>query len=221
MPDQEQKQKHEERTGSSSGSGSGSGTKHQDKSADMGRPPHATAQHPADMRISNTTISSNGSNHNAERTCILIKPDGVQRSLIGKTISAFERKGYTLVAMKMLIPCKQQVEYHYREMAKYNFFPSLVQYMLSSPSVVMVWSGKDVIHMGRKIIGPPMPRNAKSGTLRGKYTESIARNALHASAHEQEAQEEILLWFPEGLTSWTSCKRRWVSQEEGCGKNVR
>ena len=199
MSDQEQKHQ-EDRTGSSS---SGTrGTAYQDKS-----------QSSAEVHISHNS----GSNHtrNVERTCILIKPDGVQRNLIGKTISAFERKGYTLVAMKMLIPCKQQVEYHYREMAAYDFFPSLVQYMLSSPSVVMVWGGKDVIHMGRKIIGPPMPRNAKSGTLRGKYTESIARNALHASAHEKEAQEEISLWFPEGLTCWTSCKQRWVSEEKG------
>mmetsp|Transcript_17962 Transcript_17962/g.51453 ORF Transcript_17962/g.51453 Transcript_17962/m.51453 type:complete len:175 (-) Transcript_17962:156-680(-) len=147
-----------------------------------------------------------------ERTCVLIKPDGVQRNLIGATVSAFERKGYTLVAMKMLVPCKQQVEYHYREMAPYEFFPGLVGYMLSGPSVAMVWSGRGVISMGRKIVGPPMPRNAKSGTLRGKYTVSIARNALHASDHEQQAEEEILLWFPEGLNSWTSCKQEWISE---------
>lgn len=201
MSDQDQKQ-HEDRTGSSSScSSDGSCTAYQEKSQS------------SELQISHNS----GGNHtrDVERTCILIKPDGVQRNLIGKTISAFERKGYTLVAMKMLIPCKQQVEYHYREMAAYDFFPSLVQYMLSSPSVVMVWSGKDVIHMGRKIIGPPMPRNAKSGTLRGKCAESIARNALHASAHEKEAQEEISLWFPEGLTCWTSCKQRWVSEEKG------
>ena len=151
-------------------------------------PSRYTATHGNENGNGNATCPSAGAR--TERTCVLIKPDGVQRNLIGTTISAFERKGYTLVAMKMLIPCKQQVEYHYREMAAYSFFPSLVKYMLSAPSVVMVWSGNDVIHMGRKVIGPPMPRNAKSGTLRGKYTESIARNALHASAHEKEAQEE-------------------------------
>jgi nucleoside-diphosphate kinase len=150
-----------------------------------------------------------------ELTCVIIKPDGVQRSLVGHTLSAFERKGYALVAMKMLTPCQQQVECHYREMAQYNFFPGLIKYMLSSPSVVMVWSGPDAIRMGRKLVGPPMPRNAKSGTLRGKYTESIGRNALHASAHAEEAWQEIKLWFPEGLVHWTSCRRRWVSECTG------
>ncbi|KPI90131.1 nucleoside diphosphate kinase b [Leptomonas seymouri] len=141
----------------------------------------------------------------SERTFIAVKPDGVQRGLVGEIISRFERKGFKLVALKMLKPTTEQAQGHYTDLSSKPFFNSLVAYMSSGPIVGMVWEGKNVVKSGRMLLGATNPADSLPGTIRGDYAIDVGRNVCHGSDAVESAQREIAFWFkPEDLMSWTS-----------------
>jgi len=102
-----------------------------------------------------------------ERTYIMVKPDGTQRTMIGKIIAKFEKRGFKLVAMKMCQPGKEMFEKHYADLSSKGFFKGLVAYAASGPVCCMVWEGDNVVKTGRKILGATKPFDSNPGTLRG------------------------------------------------------
>ncbi|CAK4078270.1 unnamed protein product [Aphanomyces euteiches] len=130
-----------------------------------------------------------------ERTFIAIKPDGVERGLISEVIARFEKKGYKLIALKLLTPTEARAREHYADLAGRPFFNGLVKYFSSGPIVAMVWEGTDVILTGRKILGATNPNQAAPGTLRGDNCISTGRNLVHGSDGPESAKHEIGMWF--------------------------
>ena len=104
-----------------------------------------------------------------ERTFLAVKPDGVQRGLVGEIIKRFEQKGFKLVAIRMMRPGQKHLEEHYADLSKRPFFPGLVKYMDSGPVVAMCWEGENVVKTGRVMLGETNPRDSKPGTIRGDY----------------------------------------------------
>ena len=146
-----------------------------------------------------------------ERTFIAIKPDGVQRGLVGEVIKRFESKGFTLVGLKMLQVSKELAEQHCGVHKERPFFKSLVEFITSSPVVAMVWEGEGVVTSARKIIGATNPLMAEPGTIRGDFGINIGRNLIHGSDAIETAQNEISLWFTEEeLVSWKPTISPWM-----------
>ncbi|KAG8368983.1 hypothetical protein BUALT_Bualt15G0102900 [Buddleja alternifolia] len=146
-----------------------------------------------------------------ERTFIAIKPDGVQRALISEIISRFERKGFKLVAIKIVIPSKGFAEKHYHDLKERPFFNGLCDFLSSGPVLAMVWEGEGVIKYGRKLIGATDPQKSEPGTIRGDLAVVVGRNIIHGSDGPETAKDEINLWFkPEELVSYTSNTEKWV-----------
>ena len=146
-----------------------------------------------------------------ERTFIMIKPDGVQRGLIGDIISRFETKGFSLVGMKFMAVSRELAEKHYGVHKERPFFGSLVDFITSSPVVAMVWEGEGVVGSARTLIGATNPITAAPGTIRGDYGVTIGRNIIHGSDAIETAQSEIALWFSdEELANWDSCAKSWL-----------
>ncbi|XP_008313109.1 nucleoside diphosphate kinase-like [Cynoglossus semilaevis] len=146
-----------------------------------------------------------------ERTFIAIKPDGVQRGLIGEIIKRFEQKGFKLVAMKMVHPCQDLLQQHYADLKEKPFFPSLIEYMSSGPVVAMVWEGKGAVKTGRVMLGETDPANSKPGTIRGDFCIVVDRNIIHGSDSVESAKKEISLWFKDDeLVLYTPCAHAWL-----------
>jgi nucleoside-diphosphate kinase len=146
-----------------------------------------------------------------ERTFLMIKPDGVQRHLVGEIIGRFEDKGFTLVALKMVKVSRDLAEKHYAVHKERPFFGSLVNFITSSPVVAMVWEGNGVIASARKIIGATNPLNAEPGTLRGDFGIDVGRNLIHGSDAPETALAEVSLWFEdEELIGWESALKPWT-----------
>ncbi|KAG6512141.1 nucleoside diphosphate kinase B-like [Zingiber officinale] len=145
-----------------------------------------------------------------ELTFIMIKPDGVQRGLIGEIISRFEKKGFYLKGLKQVSVERSFAEMHYADLSAKPFFGSLVEYIISGPVVAMVWEGKNVVVTGRKIIGATNPAESAPGTIRGDYAIDIGRNVIHGSDSVESARKEIALWFPEGIAGWQSNLHPWI-----------
>ncbi|MBC1196911.1 nucleoside-diphosphate kinase [Microcystis aeruginosa] len=146
-----------------------------------------------------------------ERTFLMIKPDGVQRNLVGEIIQRFEAKGFTLVGLKMMQVSGELAEKHYAVHKERPFFPSLVDFITSSPVVAMVWQGEGVIASARKIIGATNPLNAEPGTIRGDFGISVGRNLIHGSDGPDTAKDEVSLWFSDAeLANWTPAITPWV-----------
>eukprot|EP01112_Ceratiomyxa_fruticulosa_P011547 TRINITY_DN313_c0_g1_i1.p1 TRINITY_DN313_c0_g1~~TRINITY_DN313_c0_g1_i1.p1 ORF type:complete len:155 (-),score=41.63 TRINITY_DN313_c0_g1_i1:118-582(-) len=139
-----------------------------------------------------------------ERTFLAIKPDGVQRGLVGEIISRLEKKGYKLVALKLVTPTRELAEAHYAEHKDRPFFGGLVTFITSGPVVAMVWEGKGVIAAARALIGATNPLNSAPGTIRGDFGIDVGRNIIHGSdTNPGSADREIALWFkPEELSNW-------------------
>ena len=139
-----------------------------------------------------------------ERTFIMIKPDGVQRGLVGDIISRFEKKGFKLVGMKMTAPGKEMFEKHYSDLSSKGFFAGLVAYAASGPVVAMVWEGHNVVASGRKMLGATRPDDSAPGTIRGDFCIDVGRNVIHGSDSVESANKEIDLWFGhDNLTKWS------------------
>lgn len=132
-----------------------------------------------------------------ERTFVMVKPDGVQRGLIGQIISRLECKGLKIVAMKMLRISRELAEEHYAEHKAKPFFSSLVSYITSAPVVAMVVEGKNAVKVVRKLIGATNPAEAEPGTIRGDFALDLGRNVVHASDSLASAEREIRLFFKE------------------------
>ncbi|MGD1943775.1 MAG: nucleoside-diphosphate kinase [Leptolyngbyaceae cyanobacterium] len=146
-----------------------------------------------------------------ERTFIMIKPDGVQRGLVGEVINRFERKGFTLVGMKLMAVSRELAEKHYGVHKDRPFFAGLVEFIISSPVVAMVWEGDNVVASGRTLIGATNPIDSAPGTIRGDFGVTIGRNLIHGSDAVETAQQEIALWFDEAeLTSWEPATKGWL-----------
>ena len=146
-----------------------------------------------------------------ERTFIMIKPDGVQRGLVGEIISRFEKKGFKLVSMKMAAPGKEMFEKHYADLSKKGFFPGLIAYAASGPVVAMVWEGHNVVATGRKMLGATRPDDSLPGTIRGDLSIDVGRNIIHGSDSVDSANHEIGLWFgQENVINWSQHSNPWV-----------
>uniref|UniRef100_W5MYW2 Nucleoside diphosphate kinase n=2 Tax=Lepisosteus oculatus TaxID=7918 RepID=W5MYW2_LEPOC len=146
-----------------------------------------------------------------ERTFIAIKPDGVQRGLIGEIIKRFEQKGFRLVAMKMLHASEELLKEHYIDLKDRPFYSGLVKYMNSGPVVAMVWEGLKVVKTGRVMLGETDPAASKPGTIRGDFCIQVGRNIIHGSDSVESANKEISLWFkPEELVAYKSTAHDWI-----------
>uniref|UniRef100_A0A1D1ZDU4 Nucleoside diphosphate kinase n=1 Tax=Anthurium amnicola TaxID=1678845 RepID=A0A1D1ZDU4_9ARAE len=147
-----------------------------------------------------------------EQTFIMIKPDGVQRALVGEIINRFEKKGFSLKGLKMMSVERAFAEKHYEDLSARPFFNGLVDYIISGPVVAMVWQGKNVVVTGRKIIGATNPADSAPGTIRGDYAIDVGRNVIHGSDSVESARKEIALWFPEGIVEWQSSLHPWINE---------
>ncbi len=146
-----------------------------------------------------------------ERTFIMIKPDGVQRQLVGEVIKRFETKGFTLVGLKFMTVSQELAEKHYAVHKERPFFGSLVNFIVSGPVVAMVWEGKGVIASARKLIGATNPLNSEPGTIRGDFGVDVGRNLIHGSDAPETAAQEVSLWFTdEELVSWQPTITPWL-----------
>merc|ERR1712228_504327 len=148
---------------------------------------------------------------NRERTFIMLKPDAVQRGLVGEIIKRFEQKGFKLVAMKMMHASVEHLEEHYADLKGKGFFPGLIKYMNSGPVVPMVWEGLNVVKTGRVMLGETNPAASAPGTIRGDFSIQVGRNICHGSDAVESANHEIGLWFkPEELIAYDSCSAAWI-----------
>lgn len=148
-----------------------------------------------------------------ERTFLAIKPDGVQRGLVGEIISRFEAKGFTLVGLKFMQVSRELAEQHYGVHREKPFFAGLVDFITSGPVVAMVWEGDGVITAARKMIGATNPLNAEPGTIRGDLGVDIGRNIIHGSDAPETATQEVSLWFKdEELVSWQPSLSSWIRE---------
>ncbi|KAM0269422.1 hypothetical protein ACHAQH_009750 [Verticillium albo-atrum] len=150
----------------------------------------------------------------AEQTFIAIKPDGVQRGLVGPIISRFENRGFKLAAIKLVSPSKEHLEQHYADLKDKAFFPGLINYMLSGPICAMVWEGRDAVKTGRSILGATNPLASSPGTIRGDFAIDVGRNVCHGSDSVENAKKEIALWFKEGdLVQWKPAAFDWIYEK--------
>lgn len=146
-----------------------------------------------------------------ERTFLMVKPDGVQRGLIGEIISRFERRGFKLVASRFEILPDTRVMEHYAEHLQKSFFPGLKAYITSGPCFLMVWEGKDVVRISREMIGATNPAGAAPGTIRGDYALEIGMNVIHGSDSVATAEREIGIHFrPAELVSYSRIDERYL-----------
>ncbi|MEW9669748.1 nucleoside-diphosphate kinase [Ammoniphilus sp. 3BR4] len=146
-----------------------------------------------------------------ERTFIMVKPDGVQRNLIGEITTRFEKKGFKLVGAKFMGVGQALAEEHYGEHKERPFFGELVGFITSSPVFAMVWEGDNVIATARNMMGKTNPADAAPGTIRGDFGVSVGMNIIHGSDSAESAQREINLWFKEEeLTSYEKTVNKWI-----------
>ncbi|MNP33619.1 Nucleoside diphosphate kinase [compost metagenome] len=145
-----------------------------------------------------------------ERTFLMIKPDGVQRGLIGRIVSRLEDKGFTLVGCKFVQVTEEQAEFHYEEHQGKDFFPNLVKMITSGPVLAMVWEGDDIITLSRMLIGKTNVKEAQPGTIRGDFAAHTPNNLIHGSDSPESSMREIsnffasheLVNYDKGLKPW-------------------
>ena len=146
-----------------------------------------------------------------ERTLVLVKPDGVQRRLIGAVITRFEQRGLHLVALRMLRIDRDLAERHYAEHRGKPFFAGLVAFITSAPVVAMVWQGDDAVAQVRSMMGATNPSAAAPGSIRGDLAVSIGNNVVHGSDSPERGAEEVALFFePADLLEWSAADTAWV-----------
>src|SRR5690606_34326064 len=138
-----------------------------------------------------------------EKTFLMVKPDGVQRNLIGDIVSRFEAKGFKLVGAKLMLISNELAEQHYGEHKERPFFGELVDFITSGPVFAMVWEGENVIATARNMMGKTNPSEAAPGTIRGDYGLTVGKNVIHGSDSPESAEREINLFFaPDELISY-------------------
>jgi nucleoside-diphosphate kinase len=149
-----------------------------------------------------------------ERTFVAIKPDGVERGLIGPIISRFESRGLKLVGMKLMKLTNEKAQEHYGEHKGKPFFDGLVSFITSGPIVAMVWEGKGAIALCRNVIGATNPNAAAPGSIRGDLAVEIGRNVVHGSDGPESAKREIGIFFSDSeiCAEWPRSIDKWVSE---------
>ncbi len=146
-----------------------------------------------------------------EQTLVLIKPDGVQRGLIGPTITRLERRGLRLVALKLMQISKELASRHYAIHQGKPFYEPLLEYVTSGPVAVMVWEAPNAISIVRKTLGATRPAEAEPGTIRGDFGLEVGRNIVHGSDGPESAAFEIDLFFEKSeLVNWQRSLDRWI-----------
>lgn len=146
-----------------------------------------------------------------EKTFLMVKPDGVQRGLIGEIISRFEAKGFQLVGAKLMSISEELAESHYEEHKERPFFPDLVQFITSGPVFAMVWQGEQVIATARQMMGTTNPQEAAPGTIRGDFGLIVSKNIIHGSDSVQSAEREIKLFFQKDeLVEYSKLINNWI-----------
>ncbi|MGC8228326.1 nucleoside-diphosphate kinase [Pseudobacillus badius] len=146
-----------------------------------------------------------------EKTYLMVKPDGVQRGLIGEIVARFEKKGFQLVGAKLMSVSKETAEQHYAEHKERPFFGELVDFITSSPVFAMVWEGENVIATARQMMGATNPKDAAPGTIRGDFGVTVGKNIIHGSDSPESAEREIAIFFKEEeLTTYNKQINDWV-----------
>ena len=146
-----------------------------------------------------------------ERTLVIVKPDAMQRGLMGGVLSRLEARGLKLVGLKLVAVDQGLARRHYAVHEGKPFFAGLIQYITSSPVVVAVYEGREAVAVVRSTVGATNPVNAAPGTIRGDWALEIGRNLIHASDAPDTAQTEVALWFrPEELVSYERAADRWI-----------
>jgi nucleoside-diphosphate kinase len=130
-----------------------------------------------------------------DRTFVMVKPDGYARGLVGRVVSRFEEKGFTLVDAKVMKLSREHAEHHYEHLRSKVFFDELVDFIVSGPIFAMIWEGKDAVKNARAIIGATNPSDALMGTIRGDFAIDVASNIIHGSDSPESAEREIKLFF--------------------------
>jgi len=150
-----------------------------------------------------------------ERTLVLIKPDAVQRGLIGQIISRFEQRGLKLVAMKFIQMDEALAARHYAVHQGKPFYPGLIAFITSGPVVAMVWEGKNAVATVRTTMGVTKPWDATPGTIRGDFGLTMGRNLVHGSDSVENAAIEVALFFDDGeFVNWQRETERWIDDGE-------
>jgi nucleoside-diphosphate kinase len=146
-----------------------------------------------------------------EQTLVLVKPDGVQRALIGEVISRLERRGLRLAAAKFMDVSQELAEAHYAIHKGKPFYDGLIRYITSAPVMAMVWEGPDAVAAVRQTMGSTRPTEAAPGSLRHDFALEIGRNLTHASDTKENGTKEVSLWFKSNeLVSWKRDVDRWI-----------
>lgn len=149
-----------------------------------------------------------------ERSLVLVKPDAVQRGLIGEVILRLERRGLRLVAAKFIAVSQDLAKTHYAIHKGKPFYDSLIRYITSAPVMAMVWEGPDAINAIRQTMGSTRPTEAAPGSIRHDFALEIGRNLTHASDTPENGITEVNLWFtPEELVTWKRSIDQWVFEE--------
>ena len=153
-----------------------------------------------------------GTDRKMERTLVLVKPDGVQRGLIGEVISRLERRGLKLVALKLMRVDEALARLHYAEHVERPFFRGLVELITSVPLVAMVWEANNAVDIIRQTMGETDPAKSAPGTIRGDLGLDIGRNLVHGSDRLESAEREISLFFgPEEILDYTRSTDPWIT----------
>jgi len=146
-----------------------------------------------------------------ERTLVLVKPDGVQRGLVGEIIARLERRGLKLVAAKFMQVSRELAEQHYAVHKGKPFYEGLIAYITSAPVMAMVWEGPNAVAVVRQTMGATRPTEAAPGTIRHDFGLEIGRNLTHASDSPENGEKEVALWFkPEEIVSWSRDLDKWI-----------
>jgi nucleoside-diphosphate kinase len=146
-----------------------------------------------------------------ERTFVMLKPDAVQRGLMGQIVARLEARGFRPVAMKFMRIPRELAERHYGEHKGKGFFPNLIDYMTSGPVLVMVWEGDNIISVLRGMMGKTNPVEAAPGTIRGDLAQQTGRNIIHGSDTPESAKREIELFFNDyELLGYEPCSKVWL-----------
>lgn len=146
-----------------------------------------------------------------EKTFLMVKPDGVQRNLIGEIVQRFEKKGFKLVGAKLMNISTELAEKHYGEHKEKPFFGELVEFITSGPVFAMVWEGENVISTARNMMGTTNPTKAAPGTVRGDYGMTVGKNIIHGSDSPESAEREINLFFDEKeLVTYEKIDATWI-----------
>ncbi|WP_019534060.1 nucleoside-diphosphate kinase [Paenibacillus ginsengihumi] len=146
-----------------------------------------------------------------EKTFLMIKPDGVQRGLIGEIVRRFEQKGFQLIAAKLIQVSREQAEAHYAEHKGKDFYEPLLEFITSGPVFAMVWQGEQIIQLARIMIGKTSPLDAAPGTIRGDFSARTRMNLIHGSDSPESAEREIANFFrPEELLQYNKTIQTWI-----------